>query len=153
MNVWVVTVYIQDLGGVSCNDGHTQVSNHDEDACMTTDCARARVCRFFAPFEKGGTVFVDGAVFANNPAEIAIAEANIIWNFPDIDLVVSVGTGLTNADASDDANAAPAASSSSKKASKRKEPKGDAKFQFGPVRRRRRRRRRRVGADACARRT
>ncbi len=53
--------------------------------------------KFFAPFQKAGTLLVDGAVFANNPAEIAIAEANIIWNFPDIDLVVSVGCGLTGA--------------------------------------------------------
>jgi predicted acylesterase/phospholipase RssA/PII-like signaling protein len=58
--------------------------------------------KFFAPFDKSGTLLVDGAVFANNPAEIAIAEANIIWNFPDIDLVVSVGCGLTGARDGDD---------------------------------------------------
>ena len=92
--------------------------------------------RFFAPFEKGGMLFVDGAVFANNPAEIAIAEANIIWNFPDIDLVVSVGTGLTtNNDAdNDDSNGTSSSSTSSKKnKSKPKDPKGDCRFTFGQV--------------------
>lgn len=79
-------------------------------------------------------LFVDGAVFANNPAEIAIAEANIIWNFPDIDLVVSVGTGLTTSADADSDDASSSTSSTSKKAkSKPKDPKGDCRFTFGQV--------------------
>jgi hypothetical protein len=135
-------------------------------------------CSYFSPFEKSGITFADGAVFANNPAEIgefvgrlvfkseqrfkknllhtAIAEANIIWNFPDIDLVVSIGTGLTTAgnnayddDSSDDdaddnlvtprtkkskkaAKAkAKARAAKAKSAAKVREPKGDCRFTFG----------------------
>jgi hypothetical protein len=86
----------------------------------------------------------------------AIAEANIIWNFPDIDLVVSIGTGLTTAgnnayddDSSDDdaddnlvtprtkkskkaAKAkAKARAAKAKSAAKVREPKGDCRFTFG----------------------
>jgi hypothetical protein len=47
-----------------------------------------------------GSPLIDGAVYTNNPAEMAVTEANTLYNFPDIDCVITIGTGLVGSAAS-----------------------------------------------------
>ncbi|MEO9124176.1 MAG: CBASS cGAMP-activated phospholipase [Microcoleus sp.] len=58
------------------------------EAAMATSAAPT----FFEPYRIGNRVFVDGAVFANNPSAIALANAATVADRADI-LLVSLGTG------------------------------------------------------------
>lgn len=40
--------------------------------------------------------YVDGGILANNPTQIAWHEANLMWENDLVDVVVSVGTGVTS---------------------------------------------------------
>lgn len=72
---------------------------------MMRDVARATSAAptFFPPLKLGGSIFVDGGVFANNPTMRALTKMRELWGpHPDPDLswyddvlVVSLGTGNT----------------------------------------------------------
>ena len=49
---------------------------------------------FFAPVTIGGRAFVDGALLANNPGLIALAEAAVLWQDKRVDVLCCIGTGL-----------------------------------------------------------
>jgi len=69
-------------------------------ACGTYQAARATASTpsFFEPFVYGPDrlQFVDGSVVESNPTEIAIFEAARIWPGRPIDVIVSVGCGLSS---------------------------------------------------------
>ena len=48
---------------------------------------------FFPPVQVGAGLYVDGAILSNNPAGIALAEAQTLLPRASIDLMVSLGTG------------------------------------------------------------
>jgi predicted acylesterase/phospholipase RssA len=50
---------------------------------------------YFSPFRKGGTDYVDGAVYANCPAGVALDEKEKLWpnNGSSLDILISLGTG------------------------------------------------------------
>ncbi|EOD27102.1 hypothetical protein EMIHUDRAFT_205017 [Emiliania huxleyi CCMP1516] len=60
-----------------------------EDLVLATTAAPG----LFPPVERGGKVFVDGAVVANNPTKLAIREARRRWPGRRIGIIVSLGTG------------------------------------------------------------
>jgi predicted acylesterase/phospholipase RssA len=53
---------------------------------------------FFPPFIRVGTEYVDGGLYANCPAEVALLEKDNIWaeNNAPLDVLVSIGTGTQN---------------------------------------------------------
>ncbi len=53
---------------------------------------------YFNPINNGQDIFVDGGIKANNPADIGLQEATRLWSLPDV--LVSLGTGLTEAQVS-----------------------------------------------------
>jgi calcium-independent phospholipase A2-gamma len=50
---------------------------------------------YFDMFTRDGKVFRDGGMIANNPASIALHEAKCLWPDKRIDMLLSVGTGVT----------------------------------------------------------
>lgn len=48
---------------------------------------------YFESYEKNNITFYDGALVANNPAQIAFDEARLLWGSDLIDVIVSLGTG------------------------------------------------------------
>lgn len=48
---------------------------------------------YFESYEKNNITFYDGALVANNPAQIAFDEARLLWGNEPIDVIVSLGTG------------------------------------------------------------
>lgn len=48
---------------------------------------------YFHPFRIGDSVYVDGALIANNPTEIAYKEAQTLWKERPLDYILSIGTG------------------------------------------------------------
>jgi calcium-independent phospholipase A2-gamma len=48
---------------------------------------------YFHPYRIGNALFVDGALIANNPTEIAYKEAQTLWKDRPLDYIVSIGTG------------------------------------------------------------
>jgi predicted acylesterase/phospholipase RssA len=56
-------------------------------------CASASAPVYAPDFERGGDIFTDGALVANNPTYIAIEEARTLWPGRPIGVVCSVGTG------------------------------------------------------------
>eukprot|EP01126_Amoeba_proteus_P065814 TRINITY_DN9418_c0_g2_i2.p1 TRINITY_DN9418_c0_g2~~TRINITY_DN9418_c0_g2_i2.p1 ORF type:complete len:259 (-),score=57.51 TRINITY_DN9418_c0_g2_i2:84-860(-) len=63
---------------------------------QTWKAVRATTCApsYFDIFEEAGMFFRDGAMMANNPSGIALSEARGVWGNKNIDMVLSVGTGL-----------------------------------------------------------
>jgi len=68
--------------------------------CQTYQAARATASmpRFFDPFVYGADrlQFVDGSVVESNPTEIALFEAAKIWPGRPVDVIVSVGCGVSS---------------------------------------------------------
>ncbi len=66
--------------------------------------ATAAAPTYFGSYSVAGKRFVDGGVVANNPAALGVDEMKSIWPNHAVDIVVSVGTGVTQDDtkASDD---------------------------------------------------
>lgn len=64
-------------------------------SCKMADAVQATTCAptYYTPAVIGGQKFVDGAIVANNPAAIALAEAALIWPDRHLDCLVSMGTG------------------------------------------------------------
>jgi len=76
-----------------------QCQGHDANQCAIWEAGRATSAAptFFAPIEiaipKPGCTFVDGGLGHNNPAELALSEAEKIWPKASRFCLVSVGTG------------------------------------------------------------
>eukprot|EP01048_Picozoa_sp_COSAG05_P016021 COSAG05_NODE_2008_length_3713_cov_106.491699_1_plen_926_part_00 len=49
---------------------------------------------YFSPLNTDEKVLVDGGLIANNPVQLALAEANVLWPNTPVGLVVSLGCGL-----------------------------------------------------------
>ena len=76
-----------------------QCKGHDANRCAIWEAGRATSAAptFFKPIEisipKPGGTFVDGGLAHNNPAELALSEAEKIWPKAKRFCLVSVGTG------------------------------------------------------------
>eukprot|EP00611_Tribonema_gayanum_P010203 TRINITY_DN20132_c0_g1_i2.p1 TRINITY_DN20132_c0_g1~~TRINITY_DN20132_c0_g1_i2.p1 ORF type:complete len:528 (+),score=165.55 TRINITY_DN20132_c0_g1_i2:208-1791(+) len=59
------------------------------------ECVRATTAAptYFKPLQKGAMLFGDGALLANNPTAVALAEARLIYPGVPVEAVVSIGTG------------------------------------------------------------
>jgi len=49
---------------------------------------------FFSPYSIDNTLYVDGALSANNPTELAVNEGLHLWPDRELDMVLSLGTGI-----------------------------------------------------------
>jgi hypothetical protein len=89
--------------GVSVGSGHSIPLEREESADKDLKIWEAALATSAAPFylpafekRETGTSYVDGAVYANCPAQVAFSEVERIW--PDagapLDALVSVGTGV-----------------------------------------------------------
>ena len=72
-----------------------QSEDHDASECTIWEAGRATSAAptFFKPIQIDRGVFVDGGLGHNNPAELALSEAQKIWNKAKRFYLVSVGTG------------------------------------------------------------
>ncbi|KAG5180720.1 hypothetical protein JKP88DRAFT_166335 [Tribonema minus] len=57
------------------------------------ECVRATTAAptYFKPLQKGAMLFGDGALLANNPTAVALAEARLIYPGVPVEAVVSIG--------------------------------------------------------------
>jgi patatin-like phospholipase/acyl hydrolase len=54
---------------------------------------------YFTAVLQEGSIYVDGAIVANNPTDVAMREAKKLYN-EDLELILSIGTGLYSGDSS-----------------------------------------------------
>lgn len=85
-----------------CNytrDNMTSSQFDDIEYCSTCKIhqgltASAAAPVFFAPYKIENTFYVDGALSANNPTELAVNEGLRLWPDRNVDLILSLGTGI-----------------------------------------------------------
>jgi hypothetical protein len=61
---------------------------------LTASCA---LSSSFKPVDVRGLSLAEGGLVSNAPSKFALAEANVLFDFPAMDCVVSMGTGLSSA--------------------------------------------------------